>query len=449
MRGARWAAAALAAAGWTSAGAQTLVAAFESAARHDPAFHAARAELDAARQLLPIARAARLPSVNASISDAKVEGTREVPGLLGPSRSGLDYRSPNYAFSIRIPVLNAEALHGESLARAQVQQAEHVFRARRLELWDRTATAWLSLRKAEQLAALAAAPVQAAASLAEQSRGRLGAGETTRMDVADAEAALAQALALEGRARSAVAIARLTLEQLIGGPTLPQRSPTAGEPLSAPSAAWPGTDEPIESAVQRAKASHPAVSARRQGVAAAAAAVRRNEAGHLPRADLVLSASTARNDSVSTLNQAISQRVFSAQLNLPLYSGGQVLASVARASAELRQAEAELAAEEQAVEREVTRLHLTLRDQDSRWKAQLLAIEAAQLGLRALRLAQSENLATRSDVDQAVRRLEQERQALVEIAYEGSLAWLRLRAQLGDELHSIASAFDAWLRASR
>jgi outer membrane protein TolC len=211
MSSARWACAGVLAAAFAGVQAQTLSAALEGAARYDPVFQAARAELDASRQLLPIARAARLPSVSATFSDAKVDGSREVPGPLGAVRSDLDYRSPNYALSVRVPLLNPEAWHRERGAQARVEQAEQVFRARRLELLDRTATAWLNLRRAEQLAALAAEPVRAAAALAELARNQFAAGEATRVDVADAQAALAQATALEAAAHSAVALARLAL----------------------------------------------------------------------------------------------------------------------------------------------------------------------------------------------------------------------------------------------
>jgi len=266
--------------------------------------------------------------------------------------------------------------------------------------------------------------------------------------VAEAQAALAQAAALEAAARSAVTLARLGLEQLMGPSTPSASTPASAVPPDLPPT-WPGLNESVQEVIARAKASHPTLAARRQAVVAAATDIRRNEAGHLPRADLVLSASSSRSDSLSTLNQAVNQRVLSAQLNLPLYSGGGVLASVAQATAELRRAEAELAAEEQTVEREVTRLHLALGDQSRRWQAQQQAVEAAQLGVRATTLAQRENLATRADVNQAQRRLAQELQTLVGLAHEGALAWLRLRAQQGEDPDQIAGAFDEWLRASR
>lgn len=444
----RWASTGAWALATAGAQAQTLVSTLETASRHDPLFQAARAELDAARQLLPIARAARLPSISATLADSKVEGTRELPGLTGPLRSGLDYRSPNYTLSVRLPLLNPEAWHRERGARARVEQAEHIFQARRLDLLDRAALAWLNWRKAEAMAVLAAEPVQTANVLVEQARTRLAAGEGTRLDLADSQAALSQARAQEAGARDAVALARLALDQLLGIPAHARQAlPAAAPPALPPS--WPGMEAPVEDMLARAKAAHPALAARRLAVAVSAAEVKRNEAGHLPRADLVLNASTSRNDSVSTLNQSINQRVLSAQISLPLYSGGQVLASVDQALAELRRAEAELLAEEQAVEREVTRLHLALHDQNRRWQAQHQAVEAARLGLRAAMLAQSENLATLTDIQLAQRRLAQEQRNLVEIAHEGALAWLRLLAQQGEDPLRIAVTFDDWLRAAR
>ena len=89
------------------------------------------------------------------------------------------------------------------------------------------------------------------------------------------------------------------------------------------------------------------------------------------------------------------------------------------------------------------------RRQSRRWHAQQEAVQAARLGIQAVTLAQGEKLATRSDVSQSQRRLAQELQALVGIAHEAALAWVRLRAQQGEDPAQIARSFDEWLRASR
>lgn len=441
MRHARLTVAGLLAFGASALQALTLGEAFEAGQVHDATFQAARAELDAARQLLPIARAARLPSLSATASEARVEGSRTVAGLSGPARSSLDYSSPQHALSLRIPVLDVEALLRERVARAQVEQAERVFELRRMELLDRAAQALLNLRRAEWLAALVEQHVVSTLVLAEQARSRLADGEGTRSELAEAESAVALARVAQREASSGVSIARLALGQLMG-PSVPRVAAATPQPPGLAAAQLAAAADDLPALMELARSRHPALWARRLAVEAAAAALRRNEAGHLPRADVVLSASTSRNDSLSTLNQTVNQRVVRAQLSLPLYSGGAVTASVAQAAAELRKAEAELSAEEQLLERELGRLMLAQRDLRARVRAQEQAVEAARTLLRGTVLAREADLASRGDESQARRRLVQEQQALVDALHQWSLAWIRLLLQSGDPPLLVAHAFD-------
>jgi protease secretion system outer membrane protein len=425
--------------------AQTLSHAFEAALRHDATFQAARAEFDASRQLLPLARASRLPALSATASDSRVEGTRNLAGLSGPVRSPLDYASPQHALSLRVPILNPEAYHREKVAMFQVEQARRVLDAREVDLLDRTASALLTLRKSKLLAALAEERVTMATTQADEARSRLVEGEGTRSEVSDAQSGLALARAAQRESGTAVTIAELSLSHLIG---------RASEELTSPGLPRTGLPWPSEQVAQdgvatlleQARARHPAIAARRHAVDAAAAALRRSEAGHLPRADLVLSASTSRNESVSTLNQTISQRVISAQLNLPLYSGGAVQASVAQAAAELRKAESELSAEEQLVEREVTRLVLVLHDLNVRLDAQSQAVESAAMAVRATALARQAGLGSRGNESQARLRLVQERFALVELLHQCAMNWIRLQLQSGEAPVQVVQRFDAQIR---
>lgn len=421
-----------------------LAGAFESATRHDPAYQAAVAELEAAQQAVPLARAALLPSVNATFSEARVDGTREVAGLAGPVRSPLDYRAPNYGLSVRIPLVNPEAWARERQARAQVEQAQRVHEARRLDLLDRVAVAWFNLIQAEGQLRSAGEPVQSAQTQLEQARQRWQAGEGTVVEVAEAEAALASAQALEEGARDGVVRARLALVQLTG----PEGGRLAGGSASADAGvltlpAWASPGPALAEWVSLARARSPALAARRAAVEAAQAAARRAETGHLPRVEAVISASTGRNESVSTLGQTVSQRVWSAQLNVPLYAGGQVMASVTQAAAELRRVQAEVDVERQTLEREVTRQFLLRADQARRLAAQKQVVAAAALALRGAELAVQTGAASRGDIAQARRRLAQEHQASREIDAAGWLAWIRLQALSGEAPERIAAGVSA------
>ena len=106
--------------------------AFEAAQSADATYQAARAELAAARQNLPLARAGLLPNVAFSASDAKVEGYRTAPNLFGQQiTSPLNYRAPVQTLSLRYPLFNRantatieQARKGLVTAQADLDAAE-------------------------------------------------------------------------------------------------------------------------------------------------------------------------------------------------------------------------------------------------------------------------------------------------------------------------------------
>ena len=168
-------------------------AAFEAARAHDAAYRAARHELEAGEELVPIARAGLLPSVTASFSESRVRGERE---YAPPSpKNDLDYRNPVFALQLRAPLFNLEAYSRYAAAQAQTEGARARFAAGGRELLDRLGLAYVQRLFAEETLALARVQVDALETQTTIARRRLGAGEGTRTELADAEASLASARA--------------------------------------------------------------------------------------------------------------------------------------------------------------------------------------------------------------------------------------------------------------
>ena len=78
----------------------------------------------------------------------------------------------------------------------------------------------------------------------------------------------------------------------------------------------------------------------------------------VPRLDLVASLSKSRNESLSSLNQTSTLKSLGVQLNVPLFSGGAVDASVKQSESDLARIEQEFRAEIESVEREVQRAYV-------------------------------------------------------------------------------------------
>ena len=420
---------------------------FDAALDADATYRAARAELASVRQNIPLAQSALLPNVSLSVSDAKVEGYRTVNNFFGqPVTSDLNYRAPAHSLNLRMPLINREANQKLEIARLQVANAEALFAARTTDLLDRLGAAYLQSLLAEQAVLAAQSQLDAARVQLELAKRRLALGEGTRTETADADAAfdLAQVLLLEAQDQRQTGT--LALQQLTGLQEPPRSGPQLTlVPPALPSASF-AAPASLAQLLDQANMGNPGILARQFALAAAQAAVARNEAGHYPRLDLVASAASARNDSISTLNQSTYQRSLGLQLTVPLYSGGAVSASVTQALADRDKTEAELTAERESVARDVTRLFAAATSGAARIAAQQKAIASAALALEAASKSFSAGLGTQPDTVQARRKLVQAQRDTAQSVYEYLLVRLRLLVRIGLDPMLIVADLDRLLQ---
>lgn len=433
--------------GWlcqTTVWADPLQPLFNAALSHDATYMAARAELASAQQNLPLARALMRPNLSLSLSDTQVKGSRTADNILGqPVTSELDYRAPVQSLNLRAPLFNREGSKKVQLAQLQVQFAEAVFAARKLELLDRLMTAYLQRLLSEQSWRLARAHVGAAQAQHEEARQKLRKGEGTTPEVADAQAVLDLAKIALLEAQNQREVDDLNLRQITGLTLAFQPTADVAPALLngltkrsvdlAPLAVW----------LTKAEANNPTLTARRYAVDMAQAAIARNGAGHYPRLDFVASATHASNESLSTLNQSASQRSLGLQLNVPLYSGGYVSAAVTQALADSDKAQAELLATQRGIVIDVTKAHLGVASGLAKIAAQDKAVDSSNLALTAARKGASTGFNTQADVLVAQRRLMQAQRDRTQALIDYLLAKVRLMARAGTDPAEVVSELDA------
>ena len=409
--------------------------AFDAALQNDPSYQAARAELASSLQNLPIARAGLRPSLSLSLSDSKVDGSRTIDNPpFAPVTQSLDYRSPTQSLNLRAPLYNREAAKKIELAQTQEAYALALLRVRQADLADRLAKAWLESLLANHKLAAAVIQLEAAQVQNDVAARRLAMGEGTRPEVADAASALDTARVQVAEAQSMRDLALLTLRQMSGYDTNPLTLRTlpalpTGSDLPAP----PPFPETLARLLAQADAASATLAVRRFAAQAAQTSVERARSGHYPRLDFVASLTQASNESLSTVNQSAKQQSFGFQFNLPLYSGGAVSAGVTQALADQTRAEAELAAEQQTVVRDVTRLFHMASLGGNKLAALQKAVEAANLNLEAAQKSLAAGLATQLEIAQARRKLAQAAQERAQGAQELLLARLRIGLRIGED----------------
>jgi protease secretion system outer membrane protein len=416
--------------------------AFDAALANDAEYRASRFELQAREQAAPIARASLLPNLWATYADSQVRGERESLNSLGQDFSQrLDYRSPVGAVQLRQPLLNLEAYNRYASARAQVDGARSVFVGRGQELLDRVGTAYVQRLLAEEVLVLSQAQVEAFKLQSDAAERRYAGGEGTRTDVAETAASLAFARAQQVEALDQRDVAQRTLERITGLSSPPLRGmPEDTRALSLPYAA-------AEQWIDLALAQNPYLQARRHLLESARYEVERNRSGHLPRIDFVASALNAQNETISTLNQQVRQYSVGVQVNLPIFAGGGVDASVTQAQAELARVQAQVDGDQQVLAVDIRRQHQATLTGQAKIDALQQAVVASSVALEGNQRGLAAGVRTTVDVIDATRRLFVARRDLAQARYETLLARLKLQTLAGLPLADVVQDIDRHLIA--
>lgn len=421
----------------------TLVEAYEQAQRGDPQFRAALKEQEAGSKSRELGRAFLLPSVALSYSNLNTTGDRTVPGFLGtPTNEDLKYRSVGANLSVRQPLLNFDGLARYRIGQGQADYADAVLRGRLHELQLRLLEAWNEALFARDQLELARRQSETLREQVKLNSRLLGAGEGTRTDLLETQAQLDLSLAREVEARDNVQNTRRALEGILGRTLAPEELP---DPLRPVFAALPL--EPADADAWRTLALErsPLLAAQRLLVEGARLEVERNEAGHYPRVDLVGNVNRSNSESISTINQRYATVGIGFQVNVPLYSGGAVQASIEQSAANLGRAQAELDARTDGILLEVKRQHAAVKSGQTRIAALDKALESVRLLIQSTQKSIQGGVRINLDLLTAQQQLYTVLRDQAQARYVYLNAWLRLRAAAGmagdDEMRLLAAQF--------
>lgn len=311
------------------ASAMSLPEAIALAQTSNPTLAQSRAQADAADARLAQARAGQLPTV--VLSGQSGWGSTDLGGFFGFGRSNVSPRGA--AVEVRQPLFAGGAIiasidrarEGRDAALAQAAGAKALLSAQ-------VAEAYVTVLSADQLLALQNAQLRQLDEIARQAALKFKAGETPRTDLDQALARQASARADLARATGDVARARARFTDVVGA------EPDALEPPPAP----PETPTSLEAAVESATQSSPTLLAAEASARAASAGVRYAEADRLPAIALTASASATRDQFFP--GYRADGFTVGVQGRWTIFSGGLISGRISEARADVRAAEAGLAA---------------------------------------------------------------------------------------------------------
>jgi outer membrane protein len=260
----------------------TLQEAIALAQRGNPALAQSAAQTEAAEARLAQARAGRLPAL--TLSGEAGQGTTDLGGFFGFGRSDisprgatLELRQPLFAGGAVIAAID-RARQTRDVAIAQAAGARALLAAQAAE-------AYVAVLSAREILALNEAQVRQMGEIANQAQMRFTGGETTRTDLAQAQARLAAARAGLARARGDVARARAHFVSVIGV------EPENLESLPSP----PAIPRSLDDAMTTALRTSPAIVVAQAQARAADAGIRYARANRLPSLAFTATASSARD----------------------------------------------------------------------------------------------------------------------------------------------------------
>lgn len=404
---------------------QTLLDAFKNALENDSNYRAALANQQAGEAERKIGRAGLLPQVSASILQGRASTDRRALNSPTPFTDSSETDLKNNVLSLQQPIVNPAAWARYDQSKLIAKQTEiEVFEARN-NLATQVTSAYLDILGAIDQLTLARDETRAFEERFKLVQSGLKNGEFAETDVLQAQAQFDVAYARELEAREILNLQLSGLENLTGVKSKSVYAIDKFQLGNLPKL------ENFSTLKQRALRSNPTILAGILEVRVAQAEVEKQSGAHYPNIDLVVRRVDSESDSVATLGQAFEQTTYAVQMQVPIFQGFGVSASVDKATAGVDRAQA-------LWDQRVRETLFNFQEQYSRYAVAQTkldaferAVKSGEAALKAVELGTKFGLNTLSEVLEAQRTLNTARRDYSRVLYESLSAWVQLRGLTG------------------
>ncbi|UVL18668.1 TolC family outer membrane protein [Pseudomonas sp. B21-044] len=410
-----------------SAQALDLGDAYALALRNDPTWQGSIAEREAGLENRLIGRAGLLPKLSYRYNRARNDSEVTQRNPSGNVTTQRDYRSYSSALTLEQPLFDYAAWSDYRRGVAQAALADERYRGRGQELMVRLFGAYSEALFANEQIALAQAQRRTFAEQLTLNEQLVKGGEGTRTDVLETQARYELAQAQEIEAGDNLDAALRALQAIIGEPVeVDDLAPMTGDFRVQP--LTPARFEPWR---DLAVARNAELASQRHGLEVAEQNIERQRAGHLPSLSAYASKGISSSSSESSYNQRYDTDSIGVQLNVPLFAGGGVSASVRQARAQRDAAGFELDAQLRDTVNQLRRQFNLCASGTAKIRAYDLAVKAATALVQATRKSVQGGERVNLDVLDAEQQLFGARRDLAQARHEYLRAWLQLRYLAG------------------
>ncbi|QCB42287.1 hypothetical protein E5673_08620 [Sphingomonas sp. PAMC26645] len=403
--------------------AETLREALVKAYNTNPTITAQRATLRATDENVPIARAAGLPSANATgdLTEFLVTGQNN---FLAPPRQGVARAN------VSVPLYQGgQVRNSVAAAKTRVEGGRATLRSTEADLFTNVVAAYMDVIRDEAIVGLNTQNVRVLDVNLQASRDRFQVGDLTRTDVAQSEARLALARAQLQSAQANLISSRESYIQLVGTPpgtldTPPTLPHLPDSPASAVTVAIDNNPALIAAAKERDASRYDV------GVARASRLPQISAVGGASYTNYLGSIASVPNDvnRIPNANKAVQAGL---SLTLPLFQGGRPAAQVRQAEAYQSRAIENVTAAERNVIAQARSAYAFWRSSEQVIQSSETAVNANKLSLEGVRAENSVGTRTILDILNAEQELLNSQVTLVTARRDAYVAGFALLAAMG------------------
>ena len=424
-----------------SAAAVDLREVFDLAVENDPQIGAAEAVYLASSEGVNQARAGMLPNV--SVGGSTSDNWRRSPDpqtgidadptsptfgefiITGPAAPAEEFNSHGWAATLSQPVFRLDRWFRFRQSKNLEAQALATFAAEQQNLIIRVADTYLNILEAQDTLSAANAEREAVKRQLEQVQQRFDVGLVAITDVLEAQAAYDTSTVTVINAEGNQNIAFEPLFRLTGQGFRDVGSLAEEFPVKYPDP----LDE--EAWVASALANNLDIAAAREGVNAARRQLYIARSGHLPTVDAQAQWQHSTSGGQSFLGNTLDQRVYSLQIDIPVYAGGSTRSVARQSGYQLEQAQLVLDLTQRQIVETTRNLYTAINTDVARVRARLRGIESSQSALDATQTGYEVGTRNIVDVLQAQQRLFASQLQFAQARYQYIRNTFRLKQVVG------------------
>ncbi len=417
-----------------TAQADSLLQVYQAAIANDPQLRAARAELEARKYSQQQSTALYLPNVI-----LKADTTRTDQQIDGPGASDTEFTSSTFGLTLTQPLYRKDHMSRIDQAGAALDQQEALYQQSIQDLTMRLVDSYFDVLAARDSLQFAESEKEAISRQLEQTKQRFEVGLIAITDVHEIQAAYDLATANEILARNDLAAARQALQEITGS------APQTLNPLRESMTLESPNPADVERWLEIALAHNHSIAAARWATEVRRKQIDQARAERHPTVDLV--ANHSNNDiSDGTFDgRETDSSSIGIQLQMPLFTGGRIKATVAEAKQNLVQSKENLEQARRAVERETRNAYLNVEAGISRVNALKQAVVSSQSALTATEAGYEVGTRTTVDVLDSRRELFRAQRDYARARYDYVIATLRLKKAVGSLGMQDIENLDQWL----